>query len=176
MDHGSLPKSRLTAVTLARELLCLNRGGSMLNITSQWQDPEILDFCYKSILRKIRLHAETSCAQVLVWSIRPFKRCRRKTGPRETETDSKLFQLTVEAFLHSTVVAASELYLVFHSSSSRTYTEVGFSCRHVCMPHELNKFITLLEVESFIDWTAVNFQQIKVWWDWWTPHPAYPRT
>ena len=29
-------------VTFVRELLCLNRVGPMLNITSQWQDPEIL--------------------------------------------------------------------------------------------------------------------------------------
>ena len=29
---------------------------------SQWQDPEILFFCYKSILRKIRSHAETPYA------------------------------------------------------------------------------------------------------------------
>ena len=59
MDHGSQPKSRLASVTFARELLCLNRAGSMLNITSQWQDPEILIFCYKSILRKIGSHAKT---------------------------------------------------------------------------------------------------------------------
>ena len=66
MDHGSQPKSRLASVTIARELLCLNRAGSMLNITSQWQDHEVLIFfCYKSILRKIRPHAETTCAQVL---------------------------------------------------------------------------------------------------------------
>ena len=53
MDHGSLPKSRLTAVTLARELLCLNRAGSMLNITSQWQDPEILIFTISVYYEKL---------------------------------------------------------------------------------------------------------------------------
>ena len=53
MNHGSQPKSRVASVTFARELLYLNRAGSILNITSQWQDPEILIFCYGSILRKI---------------------------------------------------------------------------------------------------------------------------
>ena len=56
MDHGSQPKSRLASGTFARELICLNRAGSMLNITSQWQDRVF--FCYKSILRKIRSVAE----------------------------------------------------------------------------------------------------------------------
>ena len=32
MDHGSQHKSRLASVALARELLCLSRAGSMLNI------------------------------------------------------------------------------------------------------------------------------------------------
>ena len=41
MDHGSQPKSRLASVAFAQELLCLNRVGSMLNITSQLQDPAI---------------------------------------------------------------------------------------------------------------------------------------
>ena len=40
MDHGSQLKSQLVSVTFARELLCL-RAGSMLNITWQWEDPEI---------------------------------------------------------------------------------------------------------------------------------------
>ena len=31
----------------------------MLSIISQWQEPEILIFCYRSVLRKIRSHAET---------------------------------------------------------------------------------------------------------------------
>ena len=61
----------------------------MLNITSQWQDPEILICCYKSILRKIRSHAETPCAQVSFRPIRPFKGYRRKTDPREAETTDK---------------------------------------------------------------------------------------
>ena len=64
MDHGSQPKSRLASVAFARELPCLNREGSMLNIMSPWQSPEIRIFCYKSILRKIRVHAETPCAYV----------------------------------------------------------------------------------------------------------------
>ena len=66
MDHGSQPKSRmaLASVAFARKLLCLIKAGSMLNITSQWQDPEILILFYKSISRKIRSHDETTCAQV----------------------------------------------------------------------------------------------------------------
>ena len=50
----SASKSRLAAETSAQELHCLNRTGSMLNITSQWKDTEILSFffCYKSILQK----------------------------------------------------------------------------------------------------------------------------
>ena len=64
MDRESQPKSQLASVTFARELLCLSRAGSMLNITSQWQDLEISTFCYKSIVQKIRSHAETPCAQV----------------------------------------------------------------------------------------------------------------
>ena len=81
MDHGSQPKSQLASVTFAREPLCLNRAVSMLNITSQWQDPENVFFCYKSILRKIRSHPETPCAQVSLLSIRPFKGYRRKLVP-----------------------------------------------------------------------------------------------
>ena len=53
MDHGSQHKSRLSSVNFAWELLCLYIAGSMLNITSQRHDPEILIFCYKSTLRKI---------------------------------------------------------------------------------------------------------------------------
>ena len=40
MDHRSQSKSRLDSVSFARELLCLNRPGSKLNITSQWQHPD----------------------------------------------------------------------------------------------------------------------------------------
>ena len=53
MGHGSQPKSRLASVAFVRELLCLNRAGSMPNITSQRQDLEILIFCHKSILQKL---------------------------------------------------------------------------------------------------------------------------
>ena len=53
MDHGSLPKSRLASITSAKELLCLNRAGSMLNIACHRQYPEIWIFCYESILQKI---------------------------------------------------------------------------------------------------------------------------
>ena len=88
MNHGSHPKSRLSSVTFARELLCLDRVGSMVNITSQWQYHEILISCYRSILQKIMSHAETPCAQILLWHIRPFQGYRRETGPREAETDS----------------------------------------------------------------------------------------
>ena len=42
MNHGLQPESRLAYVTFSRKLLCLNRAGSILDITSQWQDPEIL--------------------------------------------------------------------------------------------------------------------------------------
>ena len=44
-------KSRLAAVTFARELYCLNRAGAMLNITSQWQEPEILIFLLEYLTR-----------------------------------------------------------------------------------------------------------------------------
>ena len=53
MDHESQPKSQLASVTFARELLCLNRAGSMLNITSQWQDPEILIFVIRVYYEKL---------------------------------------------------------------------------------------------------------------------------
>ena len=46
MDHGSQPKSRLASITFERELLCLNRAGSMLDITSQMQPPELLIFFF----------------------------------------------------------------------------------------------------------------------------------
>ena len=46
MDHRSQPKSGLASVAFARDLLCLNREGPMLSITSQWQDPEILIFFF----------------------------------------------------------------------------------------------------------------------------------
>ena len=59
MDHGSQPKSLMTAVTCAWEPHCLNRADSMLNITNRWQDPKISIFCYNSISRKIRSRAET---------------------------------------------------------------------------------------------------------------------
>ena len=64
----------------------------MLNITSQWQGPEILIFL-KSLLRKIRSHAETPYAEVSFWSVRPFKGYRKKTGSREAETDSRQSEL-----------------------------------------------------------------------------------
>ena len=43
MDHGSQSKSRLASVTFAQELPCLNRAGSMLNITSNDKN---LKFCF----------------------------------------------------------------------------------------------------------------------------------
>ena len=53
MDHGSPSNSRLVSVTFERKLLFLNRAGSMLNIASQWRDPEILIFvlrvCYEKL-------------------------------------------------------------------------------------------------------------------------------
>ena len=52
MDCRSQRKSRMAPVTFARELLCLDRAGSMLNITSQWQDTEILIFCYIRVYYK----------------------------------------------------------------------------------------------------------------------------
>ena len=51
-----------------------------VNITSQWQDPKVWIFCYKTYYEKISSHAETPCAQVSFRSIRPFKEYRRKTG------------------------------------------------------------------------------------------------
>ena len=44
MDHGSQPKSRLASVAFTRELLCRNGSGSMLNITCQWLNHDILIF------------------------------------------------------------------------------------------------------------------------------------
>ena len=58
----------------------------MLNITSQWQDFEILIFCYKSIVRKIRSHAETPLLK-----FRSYLSDRLRDiaeGPGEAETDS----------------------------------------------------------------------------------------
>ena len=52
-------------------------------------------FCYKSKLWNIRSHAETPCAQVSSWSVCPFKRYRRKAGPREAETDSSRVRLII---------------------------------------------------------------------------------
>ena len=61
MDHGSQTKSRLTSVILTRELHRLDRAGSMLSITSQWQESEILIFCYKRYTTKqIKSHVETT--------------------------------------------------------------------------------------------------------------------
>ena len=42
--HGSQPKSCVASVTFSWKLICLNRAVSMLNITSLWQNPEILIF------------------------------------------------------------------------------------------------------------------------------------
>ena len=53
MDRGSQPKSRLASVAFAQKLLCLNGAGSMLNITSQWQDPEILIFVIRVYYEKL---------------------------------------------------------------------------------------------------------------------------
>ena len=53
MDHRSQPKSRLASVTFLWELLCLNRAGSMLNIMSQWQDPEIFTFVIRVYYKKL---------------------------------------------------------------------------------------------------------------------------
>ena len=53
MDPGSQPKSRLASVTFARELICLNRTGSMLSITSQRQDCKILIFVIRIYYEKI---------------------------------------------------------------------------------------------------------------------------
>ena len=53
MDHGYQPKSRLAAVTFAWELPGLNRAGSMLNITSKWQYPEMLIFVIRVYHEKL---------------------------------------------------------------------------------------------------------------------------
>ena len=88
MDHGSQPKSRLAAVTFAQELHCLNRGVSILNVTSQWKDTEILIFCYKSMLQKLRRMQKS-----LVPKFRPDLCVRLKEitekAPRKAETDSQ---------------------------------------------------------------------------------------
>ena len=59
----------------------LLRHAAIFNITSQWQDPEILIYCYNSIWWKIGPHVETPCAQVSFWSTCPFKRYRGKRIP-----------------------------------------------------------------------------------------------
>ena len=53
MDHGLQPKSRLAAVTFKRELLCLNRACAVLNITSHWQDPDMLIFVMKVYQKRL---------------------------------------------------------------------------------------------------------------------------
>ena len=45
---GSQPRSRLAAVTFARELNRLNRAAARLNIKSQWEDPQIWFFVIKA--------------------------------------------------------------------------------------------------------------------------------
>ena len=51
LDHRPQAKSLLASVTFAQELLCLNRAGSMLRTTNQWQDHKILIFfCRKNKL------------------------------------------------------------------------------------------------------------------------------
>ena len=67
--------------------------GAMLNITSQWQDPEIWTFFVMGACddKKNRSHSETTCAQISYSSIGPFKEYRRKTSSGENHTDSNLF-------------------------------------------------------------------------------------
>ena len=55
MNHGLQPKSRLAYVAFARKLLCLNRGGSIPNITSQCQDRQILIFVVRVYYEKLGL-------------------------------------------------------------------------------------------------------------------------
>ena len=90
--YGSQPKSRLAAVTFARELLCLNRAGSMLNIKSQWQDSEF--FIYFFVIR-VYYEKLGHVLKPLVSKFRSDLSARlrdipRKTGPHEAETDSSL--------------------------------------------------------------------------------------
>ena len=113
-QYSSHTKLRLPAVTRLRSVIrssavptSLNRSAGLcprgpytkrwqiaschiFYITSQWQVLEILIFRSRSILGNIRSHAETPCDLVWSRSIRPFKRYRRKTGPRKAETDSRL--------------------------------------------------------------------------------------
>ena len=72
MDHGSQPKSRLASVAFAQELPCLNRAGFMPNITTQWQEPEILIFLY------IRAYYEKLGLKRLVPKFRPDLSTRLK--------------------------------------------------------------------------------------------------
>ena len=111
MDHGSQPKSRLTSVTSARELLCLNRAGSMLNITSQRLDPEILIFCYKSILQKIGRMLKPL---MLKFHSDPFARF---TDIAEKQVPAKLNPIV--ANLHSTTEHL-RFSALFQSISSRS--------------------------------------------------------
>ena len=64
---------------------------AFFNIRSQWKGTKTWIFCYKSILRNIRSHAET-----LVPKFRPdlsarLKDIAKKTGPHEAEIDSTPF-------------------------------------------------------------------------------------
>ena len=90
MDHGWQPKSRLASVIFAQELLCLNRAGPMLNITSQWQDPEILIFVIRAYYEKLGDVLKPLVAKFgSDLSIR-LRDIAEKTGPREAETDRRL--------------------------------------------------------------------------------------
>ena len=92
------PRSRLTAVTFARDLHRLNIAGALLYIHHQLiarprnfdLSLPILQYFTKEYFTKNRSHAETPCTKVSSWSIRPFRKYRRKTDPRGAETDSKL--------------------------------------------------------------------------------------
>ena len=114
--------SRIAALVTAgnrnicTELLYLNRAGSMLNITSQRQDPEISIFCWKSMLRKIRSHAATSCAQVSLGSTRLIKGYRRKTGPAGLKPIdvASLFLLKLKKNKRTTKIAQKKLSTILY--------------------------------------------------------------
>ena len=90
MDHVSQPKSQLASLALARELLCLNRPGSMLNITSQWRDREILIFRYKSIYEKLdHMNAEAPMSMFGSYLSVRLRDNTEKTGLCKAETDSR---------------------------------------------------------------------------------------
>ena len=127
MDQGSQPKSRLVSVTFARELLCLNRVRSMFNITSQWQDSEILDFFvkgqyYEKLGHMLKPLEPKFCSDL---SIRSRDITEKKVPEKLMPivgSQTQKFQLTLSLAICNTHVA---LLSVWPNSFSITWRDVG---------------------------------------------------